>query len=286
MLIRILIKVGKDIMALVGCFGLIIIIWAFSVSPSFGVILLVTLFGLAFYFDRKGKQEREESEYQHRINREKGISNLRNKENFKFNKKFEGNPHVSQMISIDEKNKKIAFIDGEKYRVKNYRDILSSELLIDGDEVIKTSRTSQIGGALIGGALAGGVGAIIGGLSGEQTKESKVSRVDLLVTVNDTRNPSFVLNFFNKDNQETKIPHPKHLVKDEIGQAEELHRLISVLIHQADEADRVEEQKSKQELTKAVVSSMADEIRKLADLKEEGLINDEEYEKQKIKLFL
>ena len=27
-------------MAIVGCFGLIIILWAFSISPVFGVILL------------------------------------------------------------------------------------------------------------------------------------------------------------------------------------------------------------------------------------------------------
>jgi uncharacterized membrane protein len=273
-------------LVIIGCFGLLIILWAFSISPAFGVILLVTLFGLGFYFDRKGKREREVKEYQQSTTRAKGITNLRRQTGFEVTKRFEGNPLVPQMISIDENSKKIAFIDGEKYRVYNYRDILSTELLIDGDEVIKTSRTSQIGGALIGGVLAGGVGAIIGGLSAEQTKESKVSRVDVLVVVNDTRNPTFVLNFFNKDDTDLGFAHDKDWIKSEIGQAEELQRLISVLIRQADEADKIEEQQSKQENVKAVTSSIADEIRKLADLKAEGLLTDEEYEKQKRKLIL
>ena len=159
--------------------------------------------------------------------------------------------------------------------------------MIDGNEVVKTSRTSQIGGALVGGILAGGVGAIIGGLSAEQTKESEVSRVDVLILVNNTKNPTFILNFFNKDYEVSPIPHPKNLVKNEIEQAEQLHLLISVLIHQADEADKLEEKenmKLRQETVVEKATSVADEIRKLADLKAEGLLTAEEFEKQKIKL--
>ena len=106
-----------------------------------------------------------------RIIREKEFPTVET--DFQITEQFEGNLHVSQMICVDEIKKKVAFIDGEKYRIYNYRDILSSEVLIDGNEVVKTSRTSQIGGALVGGILAGGVGAIIGGLSAEQTKEVK-----------------------------------------------------------------------------------------------------------------
>jgi hypothetical protein len=268
-------------MAILGCFGLLLILWVFTVSPTFGVILLVVLLVLGFYAEHRSKRKREENEDQQRSIRETGISNLRKQTDFEVTSRFEGNPQVSQMISIDENKKKVSFIDGEKYRVYNYRDILSSEVLIDGNEIIKTSRTSQIGGALIGGILAGGVGAIIGGLSADQTKESKVSKVDVLIVVNDTRNPTFVLNFFNKDDKDSLYPYPIEMVKDEIEQAQQLHRLISVLIRQADEADLIEEQKNKQANEPIKTTSLADEIRKFADLKAEGLLTDEEFVQQK-----
>jgi hypothetical protein len=268
-------------MAILGCIGLLLILMVFSVSPTFGVILLVVLLVLGFYTEHRSKRKREENEDQQRSIRETGISNLRKQTDFEVTSRFVGNPQVSQMISIDENKKKVSFIDGEQYRVYNYRDILSSEVLIDGNEIIKTSRTSQIGGALIGGILAGGVGAIIGGLSADQTKESKVSKVDVLIVVNDTRNPTFVLNFFNKDDKDSLYPYPIEMVKDEIEQAQQLHRLISVLIRQADEADLLEEQKNKKEIKPSESSSFADEIRKLADLKAEGLLTNEEFIQQK-----
>jgi hypothetical protein len=271
-------------MAIIGCFGLLLILWVFTLSPTFGVILLVVLTVLGFYLDYKSKRDREENEDQHRSIRETGISNLKSHTDFDVTRRFEGNPQVSQMISIDENKKKVSFIDGVRFRVYNYRDILSSEVLIDGNEVIKTSRTSQIGGALIGGILAGGVGAIIGGLSADQTKESKVSKVDVLIVVNDTRNPTFVLNFFNKDDKDSLYPYPIEMVKDEIEQAKQLHRLISVLIRQADEEDLIEEQNKSHKDAILNSSSVADEIRKLADLRADGLLTDEEYDKQKAKL--
>ena len=107
--------------------------------------------------------------------------------------------------------------------------------------------------------------------------------------VNNTKNPTYVLNFFNKDYEVSPIPHPKNLVKNEIEQAEQLHLLISVLIHQADEADKLEEKENMKLRQGTVVektTSVADEIRKLADLKAEGLLTADEFEKQKNRLMI
>jgi hypothetical protein len=269
----------------IGCLGLLFVIWAFSVNSIFGIIILVTLVGSLYYFDRKDKAKNEETENNQRSIRELALNNLKNRTNFQVTKRFQGSRFVSQEIVVDENKKEVAFIDGERWGKYNYRDILKSEVVIDGEELLKTSRTSQIGGALIGGILAGGVGAIIGGLTGNQVKENNVSKVDLLLTVNDIHNPVFTLNFFNYIHEKTPIPHPIHLIKDEIEQAKQLHNVISILIRQADEADVLQEQERMRKVeTQPPNTSIADEIRKLANLKEEGLLTSEEFEKQKIKL--
>jgi hypothetical protein len=75
------------------------------------------------------------------------------------------------------------------FKIFSYRDILESEVLEDGHSVTKTSRSSQLAGTLVGGLLLGGVGAIIGGLSGKKTTHKKVTRIELKVVVNDTSHP-------------------------------------------------------------------------------------------------
>ncbi|MEK5444442.1 hypothetical protein [Fredinandcohnia sp. FSL W7-1320] len=40
---------------------------------------------------------------------------------------------------------------------------------------------------MLGGIVAGGVGAVIGGLSGSQTSTNEVKKIQLQVVVNDTK---------------------------------------------------------------------------------------------------
>src|SRR4029077_10895565 len=72
-------------------------------------------------------------------------------------------------ISIDTE-RKILCLTGKKkevrHRMLRYRDILSAEIIQDSYSVTKTSRTSQAGAALLGGVLFGGVGAVVGALTG------------------------------------------------------------------------------------------------------------------------
>ena len=81
--------------------------------------------------------------------------------------------------------------------VISYRDILSSEVFEDGETITKTARSSQLGGTLVGSLVLGGVGTIIGGLSGKKTSSNKVNRIDLRVTVNRTETPLHDINFMN-----------------------------------------------------------------------------------------
>ena len=71
----------------------------------------------------------------------------------------------------------------------------------------KTSRSSQIGGALVGGVLLGGVGAVIGGLSAKtvSTSEQLENSIELLIRINDTQNPVWSIPFLSVQQPKTSI---------------------------------------------------------------------------------
>lgn len=92
----------------------------------------------------------------------------------------------------------------DKHWIFKGTDILSSELIDvkSGVTITKTDRGSQIAGVVVGGVLMGGVGALIGGLTGKKvSKKIDTGYTVLKITVNDTENPVHVLNVGASENQ-------------------------------------------------------------------------------------
>ena len=186
-------------------------------------------------------------------------------------------------LAIDEERKKVCLINyaSNQFHVISYKDILVAEVFEDGATISKTMRGSQIAGALIGNLVLGGAGAIIGGLSGKRKHEGTVSRIDVRLTINDTRQPIFDINFLNV---ETKKDNPAY--QQALQTARHCHGLMEVLIKRAD----MEDKQKAQTTNLATVHqgnqqiSFADELKKLSDLKDSGILTPEELEKQKTKL--
>ncbi len=139
-------------------------------------------------------------------------------------------------LAIDEERKKVVLIKngptGVDLKPITYRDVLSSEIFVDGETVTKTARGSQLGGALIGALALGGVGAIIGGLSGKTRSSEKVKRVDLRVTVNDTKSPLHDINLMDFEGKKDGM-----IYEFAMEQARHWHGLITVIIKMADNED-------------------------------------------------
>lgn len=182
-------------------------------------------------------------------------------------------------LAIDEQRKKVCLIDHRQRtvscRVVTYKDLLSSEIFEDGSTVTKTVRSSQLGGALIGGLALGGVGAIIGGLSGKTKTSGKVKRIDLRITVNDTQNPLHDVNFLNVETKQDGIVY-----QGAMKTARHWHGLVEVLIKRAD----MEERETHIVAAPLLHASVADELKKLADLKDLGILSAEEFQSQKTRL--
>lgn len=136
-------------------------------------------------------------------------------------------------IAIDESRGRICLLKHTaseiSSRVIPYRDILSVELFQDGESVTKTSRVSQIGGAIVGGLALGGVGAIIGGLSGSTKTSEKIKRIDLRIIANDIETPLHDITFMNVETGKDGIVYTEAM-----KQARHWSGIMEVVIRRAD----------------------------------------------------
>jgi hypothetical protein len=165
-----------------------------------------------------------------------------------INKKLES-MNLDCVLFVDINKKIVTFIipnlTERKYENKSYsyKDLLESHIVENGSSVSSVDRGSQIGGALIGGLLAGGVGAVIGGLSGSSNIEDEIDKMELVIVVNDIDNPVFRLTLLTKIKDIYSVKKNTKEYQDIRKKAEYWHHSISVLIHQADEEDRIASKK-------------------------------------------
>jgi hypothetical protein len=176
-------------------------------------------------------------------------------------------------IGYDEKRKQICLIIEHKTKIYEYKDIIQSELDIDGETILKQSITGTIGRSVFGGVLGGGVGAIIGGTTGSKKGKENIRKIDLKITVNDTKTPVYRINFMDIETKKGSFIY--EMIYEE---AEKWHGIITVLIKQAE----IEQDNTKQNSTSS--ESVADELLKLKNLLDSGIITLTEFNAEKKRL--
>lgn len=284
-----------------GCFALILVLafvlWLFSIDSALGWIGVVGLVVAGIVLAVKDQQKKDEEITSRKYGINDILERLKQEESIVLSQKYFSDSMESG-IGIDEENKKVVLLynqDGvSEGKVFSYRDILKSEVIEDDVSVTNTSRTSQIGGAILGGLLAGGVGAIIGGLSGSTNSSKEVFKIDLRITANDTQKPVYTINFLTADildfnGKPFPIKKDDQKYKLSAEKVNHWYALISVLIKQADEEDRVKVVESSNNTTTIIQEnlsniSVADELQKLHELLKQNIITQEEFDKQKLKI--
>lgn len=98
------------------------------------------------------------------------------------------------MIAIDNIQQRVLVADPKSNKIFDYADILSCEMLVDGQMVSSKS----IGGALAGGLMFGTAGAVVGSNMGKTKYNKNVRSVKLKLLVNDVLNPAYELSFYKK----------------------------------------------------------------------------------------
>lgn len=186
-------------------------------------------------------------------------------------------------FAIDENKRKVAYFDEEQETFISYEEIISVDLIENNSTVASKSTMRTIGGAVVGGALGGGAGAVVGGLSGNTNMKKKVSLIQVRLRIRDISMPTLLINCFDSksmtNGEDIKTDGISGYIYDQcIQHANQIVDLVSVII------DDVDKKEKKSLNTSIGNGSVAEELLKLADLKDKGILTDEEFNAQKSKL--
>lgn len=127
-------------------------------------------------------------------------------------------------ISIDLDKSKALLIIGQRLIPLEAKDFIEAEVVVDGKTVTKTSRGSQLAGVAVGAILAGGVGAIIGGLSGKTTTQKDIKGVSLKILTTNKEWPIHLIDFIEYTSTGSSAPEIA------LREAKEWFDLIKVFI--------------------------------------------------------
>ncbi|MFI3206644.1 MAG: SHOCT domain-containing protein, partial [Clostridia bacterium] len=186
---------------------------------------------------------------------------------------FNAKKRVGNFIHFDDMNKKFAIpktgLSGKikDLRIYNYTDLIDYELIEDGNSISK----GGVGRALVGGALFGGVGAIVGGSTGHKRKNT-CSKLQIKITMNNIESPTVYINFIEAETKKDGF-----LYKQVYSQAQEALSILNI-ITQPIKTDLEPTTKSN------TTTSSADEILKFKQLLDSGIISQEEFETKKQQL--
>lgn len=117
----------------------------------------------------------------------------------------------------DAKNTAIFVFDEKKRIVMNqqvyeYSDILDFRVNNQMSYKSSVSNSSTIGRALVGGALVGGVGALVGGSTAKRNTESQVDKVKFAITTKDMSKPIVRITFEWEEGADTFYSILKNIV--------------------------------------------------------------------------
>ena len=152
----------------------------------------------------------------------------------------------------------------------NYEDIIDFELIEDGNSVTK----GGLGRAAAGAALFGGVGAVVGGVTGKRKTKSTCSELRIKITMKDMNEPVLYIDFLNgKEVKKSSKDYDKA-----VNMAREVFSLLQIAV------DSVEVAEAAPQTTVIEQVSAADEIKKFKELLDMGIITQEEFEAKKKQL--
>jgi hypothetical protein len=188
---------------------------------AFFIILIIALAALAIWgFFQTNKEKNQKSGLQDRIRTLPGFSPQQTVIKI-------GLRNARPMgISIDPVTQQFCLIAGDDLHVYPFSALLEAEVVVDDKTITKTSRESQIAGVAVGAALAGGIGAVIGGLSAKTTSQQQIKNVFLRLILNDLTYPIHELEFVEFTNNGST---PGQLA---LKEAEQWNNMLKVVLAQ------------------------------------------------------
>ena len=189
------------------------------------------------------------------------------------------------LFLMDDFFKVLVLVGPGHHEIINYSDIIEVSYEENGSQLYTKSAGRTIGGAIVGGVLMGGAGAVVGGLSGASKQNKEIENMDIKILLRSTIRTSCVLHFKDVDRVlKTKEDADRKLYEKYVKNANQAKDVLSVIIDNAKQVSTPTAQPIAQPVVAPTSSSVADELAKLAKLKADGILTDEEFRVQKSKL--
>ena len=189
------------------------------------------------------------------------------------------------LFLMDDFFKVLVLVGPDDHEIFNYSDIIEVSYEENGSQLYTKSAGRTIGGAIVGNFLMGGAGAVVGGLSGASKLNKEIKNMDIKILLRSKSRTSCVLHFKDVDRVlKTKEEADRKLYETYVQNANQAKDVLSVIIDDAKQASAPIAQPITQPVVAPASSSVADELAKLAKLKADGILTDEEFQAQKSKL--
>ena len=181
---------------------------------------------------------------------------------------------VGDFMAVDENHN--SFRIGKD--VFEYANLLSFELLENGNTVTK----GGLGRAVVGGMLFGGVGAVVGGVTGSKT-QNVCSSMKLRVTLRNAHMDNTYITFIGYN---TPVNSPEYSGAQKNAQAciSALEIILDRVRAEVDGARQAAQYRQSERIGVSENLSAADEIAKFKRLLDDGVITQEEFEAKKKQL--
>lgn len=208
--------------------------------------------------------------------RRTAIDKIKQESDFKSTVEFV-DPTAEYWVGVNDTTEeiKILLLDEAAEKINEhlikFANIISVEFVEDGERVYSKSAMRTIGGAAIGGVLAGGAGAIVGGLSGDSKEKTVVSKVEVKLLLRDYDKTTIIIGMHSG----TEIKKSSSGYKLIYDNAMMLIDKFKVII---DKMDRYSAQSNS-----VNIQDVLSEIDRLYELKLKGAITDDEFQQLKHK---
>ena len=184
------------------------------------------------------------------------------------------------IFAVDETHQQIAVVDKTRTRIIPFGQICKVEYVENGKTV---SSNSALKKGLLAGAMAAATGIAVFSFSNDTKKKKLISSMQVKISLRDNPEPYFYLTlieYYTKGGFDPSSGTWGMVYKDQLRVANEIfdcfREINNKVYYNAPQEDVQQNEGNNQ--------SVADELSKLAKLKETGILTESEFEEQKQKI--
>lgn len=176
----------------------------------------------------------------------------------------------------------------------DHTSVIGVDVVEDGITVTPAGRGRQIGSAIVGGAVAGGVGAVIGGLGTSKTSREHVNKVLVRLSLNNARWSLIEVTFLDVPGSGLPKNNPAYLKArtDAFGWCAKIESAVRVSSEKvapqsatpSGAAIAVPTQGTQNNLSASSDNDVLGKLERLVKMKEAGYLSESEFEAQKSKI--